>query len=116
MQELNKDDPFYQLMQKSILHLHSDGMEDAIMQKIARAELYRKRVYKNTKISIAFLILTTVLGFVLHNSFAEINFNSISIFHQDTPLLFQILLVSVFLLLVDNLMKIFKKRNNPVTS
>lgn len=106
MQELNKDDQFYQLMQKGRLHLNSERLEDNIMQKILQRELYKKRVYKNIKISVWLLILTTILGFSLSILSAAIN-----VLPKDTFWLFQIILLSAFLFLIDNLIKFFKEKN-----
>ncbi len=68
MQEINKEDKFYHLMQKGNLHLHSNKLEDDIMYKIQQRNLYKRRVSKNLKISIILLSLDIVLGFVLNNT------------------------------------------------
>ena len=106
MQELNREDKFYQLMQKGKLHLHSDELEDNIMQEILRRDLYKKRVYKSIKISLRLLILTTVLGFSLSSLSGAVN-----ILPTDSFWLFQIILLSTFLFLVDNLINFFKQHN-----
>lgn len=107
MQKLNKEeDKFYQLMQKSRLRLQSGELEENIMKKIHRRDVYKKRVYKNNKISLWLLILTTVLGFSLCSSPAAMN-----ILSKDVFWLFQIILLSVFLFLVENLIIHFKRRD-----
>lgn len=107
MQELNKDDQFSQLMQQSKLHLHSGELENNIMQKILRKDLDKKEAYKNLKLSVLLLTVTVVLGFALCIFSTARDFLS-----KETFWLFQIILLSAFLLLVENLIKSFSPPND----
>jgi hypothetical protein len=104
MDQPAKNDPFYQLMQDSRLHLENPGLEEDILKELHQVA-HHSPVKRNTRMSILFLLVAIISGLVLSILYAT-QYPLVSQARGSASLFLMAPLILTFLFLFEKILQL----------